>query len=166
MSKRTQLIPAMLVLALATSPLLATPLSTSRTNLVALNWNGSVAELREFTADIESRLEKRPYNRLNSQQQGWIIEQIALIRAELEDGGDDAVMSDRLQRLASDFETAIVQVEEGQLSCQHEQRTGTRMVTQRCFSQQRLQEDRASSQAQMRKWIRTPLLTGGGGKAR
>jgi|CXWL01.1.fsa_nt_gi hypothetical protein len=160
MSKRTLLIPAMLILGLFLSPLAATNLSTSHTNNVALNWSGSVPELVDFVADVESRLQKRPYKELTAQQKGWIVEQIAMMREELDESGDDVVVSDTLQKLASDFQTAIVQVEEGELACRHERRTGTRMVTQRCYSDQRLREDRDSSQAQLRKWTRTTPLGG------
>lgn len=166
MSMRTLMIPAMLFLGLAMSPLAATNVSTSHTNNVALNWSGSVSELREFVADVEDNLHKRPFNRLNSQQKGWIVEQISLLRVELDASGDDETISDTLQLLASDFQSAIVQVEEGSLACQHERRTGTRMVTQRCFSQQRKREDMESSQAQMRKWIRPAAIGGGSGASR
>ncbi len=164
MKMRTLLLPGMLVLGLSQSPaLLAVNLSTSQTTVVAVEWDKSVPELREYIERVDHRLQKGQYDELKPQQQQWIVDQIAALRAELAKTPDSDQLPASLQGLAGDFQTAMIQIEEGDIVCRHEQRTGTRMVTRRCFSRQRQREDTQTSQDQLRMMHRPQKLIGEGG---
>ena len=164
MKPRISLISTILALGLCQSPtLFAVNLHADEPNPVAVEWDKSVPELRAYVERVDHCLQKGQYDELKPQQQQWIVDQIATLRAELAQTPDSDRIPAPLQGLAGDFQTAIIQIEEGDIVCRHEQRTGTRMVTRRCFSRQRQAEDIRTSQNQLRGMKRPQKLIGEGG---
>lgn len=150
---------AILVSGLLLSPLLAAgPVSTSFTDDVALRSTRSVTEIGDYVKSIERRMQSGRYDVADKGEQQWIVNSINSVRAALATADPNAPPSEDLQALAGAFETGMIKVEEGGIMCRQERRTGTRMITLRCYSAKRLQEDILASQDQLREIKRPQKL--------
>lgn len=142
------LLHASLLLAFClSSPLCA---ASKRTENVLLWSDKSVAEISDYVDQVDRHLQKGRYDQVDPRDRAWMMKAIAMLREELQANGSTDQPSSNLLSLASDFETGMVGIDEGGIICRQEQRTGSRMRTQRCFSKQRLAEDTHRSQEQWR----------------
>ncbi len=149
------------LLAFATLPgtsATAGPLSTSFTDDVVMRSSRSVEEISDYVRAIERRLQSGRYDVAEKGEQQWIVNSINSLRTALAGANPATAPSEDLQALAGAFETGMIKVEEGGIMCRQERRTGTRMVTLRCFSARRLSEDMLKSQDQLRKLKRPQKL--------
>lgn len=153
------LVSGIFLLGLSQATLLcAENLSTSTTTNVRVMSSRSIPELERYIDRVDHRLKKGQYDDLNQQKRQWIVDQMAALRSEIEDIGPGGAQTETLKMLASDFETAIIKLEEGDIVCRHEQKTGTRMVTRRCFSRSRQSEEAQRQQDQFRRAKRPQKL--------
>ena len=134
----------------------------SATTSVSVQSTKSVSEIAQYVDDVDHRLQKGRYDVIEDHERKWMATQIADLRAALQGADAAAAPSADLRMLASNFETGMIKIEEGGIVCRQERRTGTRMVTQRCFSRKRLQEDTERSQDQLRELKRPQSLPSGG----
>lgn len=132
------------------------------TTSVSVQSTMSVSEIAQYVEDVDHRLQKGRYDVIEDSERKWMATQIADLRAALQGADKAAAPSADLQMLASNFETGMIKIEEGGIVCRQERRTGTRMVTQRCFSRKRLEEDTERSQDQLRDLVRPQALPSGG----
>lgn len=114
----------------------------------------SVDEMKSYVENVDRRLQKGRYDVIDDKKRVWIIEQIAAMRKALDDASPASAPSADLIELASEFETGMIEIEEGGIVCRNEQRTGSRMREQKCYSQQRLREERERAQRMMQRSAR------------
>lgn len=161
MEFRLPLLPLTLLVALGTSQSLFAA-GESATTSVSVQSTKSVPEIARYVDDVDHRLQKGRYDVIEDSERKWMAAQIADLRAALQVADAAAAPSADLRMMASNFETGMIKIEEGGIVCRQERRTGTRMVTQRCFSRKRLQEDTERSQDQLRDLKRPQALPSGG----
>lgn len=161
MELKTLMLPVVLLVGCGlTQPLLAA--GESATTHVSVQSNLSVSEIAQYVDDVDHRLQKGRYDVVEERERQWIATQIADLRAALQGADVAAEPSADLRMMASNFETGMIKIEEGGIVCRQERRTGTRFVTQRCFSRKSLQEDTDRSQDQLRSLKRPQALPSGG----
>lgn len=131
------------------------------TTAVSVKSDKSVSEIAEYVDDVDRRFQKGRYDSTEKRDQTWMIQIIAALRSELESSDASRPPSAKLQKLAGEFETGVIGIEEGSIVCRQERKVGTRMSTQRCFSRKRLADDTTKSQDQIRKYNRQPLAPTG-----
>lgn len=130
----------------------------SATRRVAVQSTKSVSEIAEYVDAVDRRLQKGRYDVIDDKQRKWMVTQIADLRSVLQGADAAAEPSPDLRMMASNFETGMIKIEEGGIVCRQERRTGTRMVTQRCYSYQRMEEDAERSRDQLRDMRRPQSL--------
>lgn len=124
------------------------PLSAEDAQVLVLS-KKSVPEMREYTADVDRRLQKGRYDVLDSKERAWLGTRIGELNARL--AATTASSPDQeLLLLFSEFETKIIEAEEGDIVCRMERPTGSRMSKQVCRSKKKMEEDRLKGQDSLR----------------
>jgi hypothetical protein len=117
----------------------------------------SVPEMREYTADVDRRLQKGRYDVLDSKDRAWLGQRIGELNERLA-ATSDSSPDQELLMLFSEFETKIIEAEEGDIVCRMERPTGSRMNKQVCRSKKKMEEDRLKGQDSLRGMKRPQTL--------
>lgn len=157
---------ALLIALFCVAALSLLPVSTvaAKEGQVVVLSKKSVPEMREYTADVDRRLQKGRYDVLDSKDRAWLAQRIGELHERLAattNGSPDQ----KLLMLFSEFETKIIEAEEGDIVCRMERPTGSRMNRQVCRSKKKMAEDRLKGQDSLRGMKRPQNLPreGGGG---
>ncbi len=158
------LAPVMAACADPGSPVRAPLESSSRAELPASQASGafrpgslSQVEIRAiatYVDRVERRLGEGRYRRLDADDQDWIQAQIGALQRALAEAATSPQAALALRRLAVDFNSRMAWLDQGGVVCRQERRTGSSMMSRRCFTRKLLAQQTVAEQERWRRMSR------------